>query len=540
MPSSATKDALKRKRKLAGSEAPKKRRRSVGSDDGMDVGTQILELEAQILESKKHYNNLTKLFDYIEDYMDNSELSMLSAVACCRVFIKLLAAGRLLPKKGLSEKDLVVVQWLRERYVAYRALLLTLMSVDELSLTILTLIMKLLKVEAQYLNNKEEYQFPPFFATNLIKTLLEECGSEVRKEFISEFVDEFDDIRYFTLRAVKTLVGTWSEDRQFFDTTFEFLSAIDGVPDSNDELQDFYIEKPKVKSHPLFSVIQHKRQAQDAWLALMAHGSTKDRRKKILNVLVETIAPWFLKPELLADFLTDCYNMGGATSLLALSGVFYLIENRNLDYPSFYTKLYSLLDRDILHSKHRSKFFRLMDTFLSSSHLPAALVASFIKRLARLALSAPPSAVVFVVPWVYNMFRAHPLCTFLLHREIRDSELKKLVENEGFGDPFNPDEADPMETGATDSCLWELVQLQNHYHPNVATIAKIISEQFTKQSYNLEDFLDHSYNSLLEAEMSKDVRKAPVVEFQIPKRIFLPQDKDSGVADNLVVKLWEF
>jgi U3 small nucleolar RNA-associated protein 19 len=40
--------------------------------------------------------------------------------------------------------------------------------------------------------------------------------------------------------------------------------------------------------------------------------------------------------------------------------------------------------------------------------------------------------------------------------------------------------------------------------------------------------------------MSKDVRKAPAVEFHIPKRVFLPQDEDSEVPDSLVVKLWDF
>ena len=40
--------------------------------------------------------------------------------------------------------------------------------------------------------------------------------------------------------------------------------------------------------------------------------------------------------------------------------------------------------------------------------------------------------------------------------------------------------------------------------------------------------------------MSKDVKKAPVVEFQIPKRIFLPQDEGSAVPDSLLVKLWDF
>ncbi|CCF47311.1 nucleolar complex protein [Colletotrichum higginsianum] len=252
------------------------------------------------------------------------------------------------------------------------------------------------------------------------------------------------------------------------------------------------------------------------------------------------IAPWFIRPELLADFLTDSYDAGGSISLLALSGVFYLIKERNLDYPSFYTKLYSLLDSEILHSKHRSRFFRLMDTFLSSTHLPAVLVASFIKRLARLSLNAPPSAIVFVVPWMYNILKRHPLCTFMIHRETRDPEAKALMEKQGVDDPFVADEADPAETHAIDSCLWEIVQLQSHYHPNVATIAKIMSEQFTKQSYNIEDFLDHSYGSLLEAEMSKQVRKPPVLEFQIPKKVFLPNDPESGFQDNLVTKLWNF
>jgi U3 small nucleolar RNA-associated protein 19 len=274
------------------------------------------------------------------------------------------------------------------------------------------------------------------------------------------------------------------------------LLEMGDVPDSSGSMEHFYIEQPQRKKHPLRSLSQHKKQAQEAWLALMHLGLSKEQRKKILEVMASSIAPWFTKPELLMDFLTDCYNSGGSISLLALSGVFYLIQERNLDYPDFYVKLYSLLDSDILHSKYRSRFFRLLDIFLGSSHLPAVLVASFIKRLARLALNAPPSAIVVIVPWFYNLFKKHPLTTFMMHRVPRTKEEKDLLESEGMEDPFLPDETDPMETNAIDSCLWEIVQLQSHYHPNVATIAKIISEQFTKQSYSLEDFLDHSYGSV--------------------------------------------
>jgi U3 small nucleolar RNA-associated protein 19 len=282
-----------------------------------------------------------------------------------------------------------------------------------------------------------------------------------------------------------------------FDDAFGLLSVIEGLTDSPDgQGSAFFVPAPKNKNHALNSAHQHKKQAQEAWIALMRLAQTKAQRKQVLDILSTTIAPWFAKPELLADFLTDSYNAGGSLSLLSLSGVFYLIQERNLDYPSFYTKLYSLLDRDLLHSKHRSRFFRLLDTFLASSHLPAALVASFIKQLSRLTLNAPPGAIVIVVPWIYNLFRKHPQCTLMMHRETRNPETKALMEREGLADPFLADEHDPIKTRAIDSCVWELVQLQSHYHPNVATIAKIISEQFTKESYNIEDFLDHSYDSV--------------------------------------------
>ena len=234
--------------------------------------------------------------------------------------------------------------------------------------------------------------------------------------------------------------------------------------------------------------------------------------------------PWFQQPEILSDFLTDSYNVGGATSLLALSGIYYLISEKNLDYPSFYLKLYSLLDDGLMHSKHRSRFFRLLDTFMSSSHLPANLVASFIKRLSRLALHGPPAGVVVVVPWAYNMFKKHPACTFMMHREIRDPALQEELEEEGMDDPFDMEEQDPLLTNAIESSVWELEALQSHYHPNVATLAKIISEQFTKRAYNLEDFLDHSYTALLDVELDRDLKKEPEVEFEIPKRIFTAEE----------------
>lgn len=50
-----------------------------------------------------------------------------------------------------------------------------------------------------------------------------------------------------------------------------------------------------------------------------------------------------------------------------------------------------------------------------------------------------------------------------------------------------------MLTNALESSLWELHCHKFHYHPAVATLASIFEEAFTKSSYTMEDFMDHTY-----------------------------------------------
>lgn len=328
------------------------------------------------------------------------------------------------------------------------------------------------------------------------------------------------------------------------ETLISLLSACGDVPSESHKFETFFVE-PAATNKRIHSVNTHKKRAQEAWLAILRNNLSQAQRKSLLRIMVHSIEPWLSRPELLMDFLTDSYNAGGATSLLALSGLFYLIQHKNLDYPQFFAKLYSLLDADLLHSKHRSRFFRLLNTFLASTHLPATLVASFLKRLSRLALNAPPSAIVVIVPFMYNIFKDHPTCTFMMHRTIRDKDVAADVEKHGMDDPFDNNESNPTRTNAIESSLWEIETLQSHYHPNVAAIARIISEQFTKQAYNLEDFLDHTYQGMVESDLGtgeRVLRKTPVVEYQIPKRIFTDRllEEDGGVDSGPAAFLREF
>lgn len=50
------------------------------------------------------------------------------------------------------------------------------------------------------------------------------------------------------------------------------------------------------------------------------------------------------------------------------------------------------------------------------SHLPVTLLASFIKRLSRISLSAPPAAIIMIIPFTYNVLKRHPALMTMIHR----------------------------------------------------------------------------------------------------------------------------
>lgn len=45
---------------------------------------------------------------------------------------------------------------------------------------------------------------------------------------------------------------------------------------------------------------------------------------------------------------------------------------------------------------------------------------------------------------------------------------------------------------------------------------------------------------MLDAELLKDIKKPPEIEYEIPKRIFTKHEAESGKENSLLVKLWDF
>ncbi|KAI0362811.1 ribosome biogenesis protein Noc4 [Trametes cingulata] len=331
---------------------------------------------------------------------------------------------------------------------------------------------------------------------------VEELGAKPPKPKKSADGDDDDDVDLGQGDAGAEEEDDW---RTFFD---------DPQPKPAEEKRGITARVHTLTIHQsLHSLAAHKAVFTRAWLTLLPRLSlgsieeTKAYSLRVLNVLHRGVIPHLTRPILIMDWVSSSVDHGGTVGLLALNALFTLMKEYNLDYPSFYTRLYGFLDRDVLHLKHRARFFRLTELFLSSTHLPATIVASFVKRLSRLSLNAPPAAVVMLIPFTYNMLRRHPALMAMIHRsdEVTGAEC----------DGFDGQEMNPTLTNALESSLWELHSHRQHYHAAVSTLAKILEEAFTRPSYAMEDFLDHTYGTLFDTEVKRKIRKEPATALEL-------------------------
>ena len=154
---------------------------------------------------------------------------------------------------------------------------------------------------------------------------------------------------------------------------------------------------------------------------------------------------------------------------------------------------------EVMHAKHRARFFRLLVTFLRSPALPAYLVAAFVKRLGRIALTAPPTGATFVLPFMYYLLQRHAACRPLIQQKGLLHDGKRLMNAVGGGgevkeaweeeagegaiprgpgyDCFRENVDDMEQCEALNSSLWEASTLLHHYNPTVGSLAKIFTQK---------------------------------------------------------------
>ena len=89
---------------------------------------------------------------------------------------------------------------------------------------------------------------------------------------------------------------------------------------------------------------------------------------------------------------------------------------------------------------------RRRSTFCSFRHLPANLVASFAKRLARLALLVPQNDQRLIITFISNLVVRHPTIRVMIDRQ----------ETRPSDELYSAEELDPNKSNAIESSLWEI------------------------------------------------------------------------------------
>ncbi|KFP26004.1 Nucleolar complex protein 4, partial [Colius striatus] len=381
-------------------------------------------------------------------------------------------------------------------------------------------LMKFVELEAKYPLIKAEWKGSLTFPRELLKVVVDGLLPlhDDASLLISRFQEymEYDDVRYFVIKAVTESIGqvmqkTKEKPPPFYQqNVFSLISPIN-MPNKESDMVKFMVKQDNWEELKVSKLQAHKQAFQKMWLSFLKHKLPTGLYKKVLIILHDCILPYMNEPTLMIDFLTVAYGIGGAISLLALNGLFILIHQHNLEYPDFYKKLYSLLDPSIYHVKYRARFFHLADLFLSSSHLPAYLVAAFIKRLSRLALTAPPQALLMVIPFICNLFRRHPACRVLVHRPHGPADMSE--------DPYIMEEEEPSASRALESSLWEIQTLQNHYHPDVAKAAAVLNQSLSEMEDDISGLLELSAYELFDKEVKKKATAVPL-EFEQVRGLF--------------------
>ncbi|XP_030006971.1 nucleolar complex protein 4 homolog isoform X2 [Sphaeramia orbicularis] len=478
-----------------------------------------------VLESRKHANDV---FDILEVLQVEKEKNVITAIsACSKLFCSMLERKDLFMGKLPEEEEALSGGYspeqkygifMRHRYNGCVEMLLQLLchKLYDVKESALSCLMKFAATEGQHpledLDWSEHYSFPRELIQVVVDRLLSK--TEDNSLLFSRFQEflEMEDVRFYVMTSVRDSVGKVMEKNKgallpvYQNNVFTLISNIN-MPSQDSELTNFMVkQEAKHEDWKAAKLTEHKRVFERMWLGFLKYQLPGNMYKKVLVILHDSILPHMSKPTLMIDFLTAAYEVGGAISLLALNGLFVLIHQHNLDYPDFYKKLYNLLEPSVFHVKYRARFFHLANIFLSSSHLPVYLVAAFAKRLAHLALTAPPTALLIVLPFIYNLIRRHPSCRVLIHRPSADGE--------PLEDPYVMDEEDPSQCRALESSLWEIKTLQKHYHPDVAKAAMLINTPLSEQEDDIDEMLEITNFELMERDLKPPQTKSIPLEFE--------------------------
>lgn len=276
----------------------------------------------------------------------------------------------------------------------------------------------------------------------------------------------------------------------------------------------------EAEANEAHSYAAHRRQVERAWQLLTGTTLSPALEQAVLLELVGVLGQGLLTaPLLLHGWLSDLVGRGGAVAPLALHALFLLMTRHGLDYPQFYSQLYALLDAPALVAPERARLLRLTLHFLQSPLLPAYLVCAFVKRMARLALTAPPDAVQLIITFIFTVLQTHVSAQTLVHQAPLAAPLGALQLDSArhmSSDPFDPSTPVLADTRAQDSSLWELHALMAHWAPTVSARAKLFKGRPGRRQMSLEETEQQqgTFAALWGAELARKVKRGVPLAYE--------------------------
>jgi U3 small nucleolar RNA-associated protein 19 len=508
----------------------------------------IFQLESQLLQSRKHANNLLSIIEILRENYQDFPVALRAVQATRTALIQYRKDGDLkYPRpsqiNSANQRDNAEVfsHWIWKAQEKFESILLEGLRAPEEKMQIVCLnsLMTLAKMELDSLleakidqSKREKFSLVAEFNRNrssimsrIIRTLLSPgtASKGLLKEYLVKYVGEFQDIRFFTLYHIESMLD--EQDAHLLGKTFrenvfnvlmryriseqedsenyvyygDLCNRLSGAKRKLEDSED--APDQTTKKAEFESTTALRKLISGIWMKVLAFGGEplpQDLYKVFLMHIEEAVFRNFNNPLRLADFLTDSYEVGGIISILALNGLFYLINEHNFEYPNFYPKLFKLLEPSIFYTKHRDKFFALLYVFLKSSLLPAYMVGVFVKRLARLALYAPAASAIVCIRLIFNILRRHPQCRSLVQRTRLNSSEESCsassysFEDEDFSDPAR------IQKQLESTSLWEVKSLSKHYSPEVARESHFLLETSSWPSVDRElaSILSVSFNDV--------------------------------------------
>lgn len=456
----------------------------------------------KILQSKKNANMILELEKSLLSDEEDDILSSMDAYQ--ELFIQLYDRNMIQLSSNLDVNEEKYRLWLIERKNDFVANLLTYLNyenekIQEKSLEIL---LTLVRLEG---SNKETWDYPKELFDKIVNVLL---SPHIDKEMnIHKFQGymQYDDILIYSLTATVDILNKMEEVTDIFLVNiFYLLNSINYPKKFQTDTPNTFLSQNNLKT-PYF--LKKKLLCElfsDAWYRYLKFQLPMPILKKVLLILHKKVIPHLQNPCLLTDFLTDSYNQKGVMSLLSLNSLYFLMDKYNVEHPDFFVKLYSLTNVEVINGKYSPRFFYLCNLFLSSTHLPAYLIAAFVKKLSRIALISRTDSILRILCLVINLMIRHLSISVLIHRE------GPTV----FEDPFDFDASDPAKSCAMKSSLWEIKTLQSHVVPHVSRKAKRINRALPTLEFD-NIALDVSMDSLYQK-----VRKRPFTE--VPLAVHRP------------------